>query len=891
MTASTQELRPNLLGHSNDFSSVSSRHVPEWAWIRGIGLRKREHEVYYSPTEQGELTELPDGRGHPSQALSAEGPSLYSRNIAPPTSPSPDTSGILPNDLLLVSDKNIRLSWLEQHVHPESTSTPLPEGSPKVQDGILNNAPGRPQSPEYLFTKTPSSLPSGSVHINHHYPSSLFHQHKKISNLAPTPEPNRSAPETINLSQLIQSWATTKDTGADTEKRNLARQERFQARRNYANRTGRHRVLTTGAPNEASTDRVRKSQQYMAEQKDMVRLLGVKLGLISERNPSAQHEQPFRTALPQAGRNHYISHNPYILRPPSLEWTALTRATPHEEPTTLRHVIFKSLFFPSHLVSRVCEDMRRQAQCPRLHKARCLGLDEPLSAQEVQSAAIALPEINYSFVQGGSGIGLALCSVCQLPKILETDVGHSRSLREILQRRQISCVLPEFNPNLGIGKCCSSLICNTCIATSLLESIYEWWWVGLSIIYPSSWPGWMRCPACKHPLSHDYKSSLTVDESLRVLLGDDLARPHLGAFSRAQELRNALNSFRPALTSTEVIRCQNLHESLVICGNGKSFFADLNTDGPAATPLQIQVVAAKSLDGQTIDNIPIFTNFLKTRDRDCIVCAETYREFDPIRAPTWAIHPLDLEFVSRLPGAFPTRWQLSECHHEQAICHTCLTTHITIQVESRGRACIENIKCPHPDCSHVLTYEELRLLASPDTFKAYDRHLALSLVSGLPDFRWCLRPGCTAGGLYDMDSSITLCNKIACDECDFDMCYRHQTPWHEGLTCSEFDSLKEHGDPQYAETQRWLGNNTKPCPGPRCGAPIVKGEGCFHMTCSVSTCKHEFCWECLADWNGIFDRRGQYRIEGHNPGCYFRGTGLMPTQIVGRTVRAALRMQ
>jgi len=61
------------------------------------------------------------------------------------------------------------------------------------------------------------------------------------------------------------------------------------------------------------------------------------------------------------------------------------------------------------------------------------------------------------------------------------------------------------------------------------------------------------------------------------------------------------------------------------------------------------------------------------------------------------------------------------------------------------------------------------------------------------------------------------------------MCYRHSIPWHKGLTCEQLDSTREHGDPEFRQTQDWIAQNTKPCPG--CKENIQKGEYCFHMTC------------------------------------------------------------
>jgi ariadne-1 len=63
----------------------------------------------------------------------------------------------------------------------------------------------------------------------------------------------------------------------------------------------------------------------------------------------------------------------------------------------------------------------------------------------------------------------------------------------------------------------------------------------------------------------------------------------------------------------------------------------------------------------------------------------------------------------------------------------------------------------------------------------------------------------------------------------------------------------------------WIKANTKTCPS--CKEPIVKNEGCMHMTCR---CKHEFCWLCLGSWKkhgsetGGFFKCNIYREDKHD---------------------------
>ncbi|KAK3276973.1 hypothetical protein CYMTET_14987 [Cymbomonas tetramitiformis] len=43
----------------------------------------------------------------------------------------------------------------------------------------------------------------------------------------------------------------------------------------------------------------------------------------------------------------------------------------------------------------------------------------------------------------------------------------------------------------------------------------------------------------------------------------------------------------------------------------------------------------------------------------------------------------------------------------------------------------------------------------------------------------------------------------------------------------------------------FMRDNITPCP--KCKAPIMKNQGCMHMTCPQ--CSHEWCWNCLIPWN------------------------------------------
>ncbi|KAL8306112.1 hypothetical protein RB600_008815 [Gaeumannomyces tritici] len=324
--------------------------------------------------------------------------------------------------------------------------------------------------------------------------------------------------------------------------------------------------------------------------------------------------------------------------------------------------------------------------------------------------------------------------------------------------------------------------------------------------------------------------------------------------------------------------------------------------------------------------------------RDCSICCEAVRDAadgTPGDEARWAAA------AAAFPGAwavsaraFPTAAALPACaaRHALDVCRGCLARHVSAQLDSRGRDAAGRLACPALGCGHVYSHDEVRSLLLPNVlsttpdegeggggeelFARYDRLCLLNHLSDIPGFMWCLREGCDNGQIHDVapldgdgdddDDDDDDYNdrrprwvhaarhKVTCESCSFAMCARHQGAWHEGLTCREWDELREddegNADPAEAASRRWIAANTKRCPGRGCGAPVEKGEGCFHMTCR--RCSFEFCWECLADWSDINRARSRPAVQGggHNLGCFFREAGApMPTAIRGTSAREAAR--
>lgn len=58
-------------------------------------------------------------------------------------------------------------------------------------------------------------------------------------------------------------------------------------------------------------------------------------------------------------------------------------------------------------------------------------------------------------------------------------------------------------------------------------------------------------------------------------------------------------------------------------------------------------------------------------------------------------------------------------------------------------------------------------------------------MSQSDNFIWCTA-GCGSGQIHDSDARHPI---VTCLHCGERSCFRHNVPWHEGLTCKEYDRL------------------------------------------------------------------------------------------------------
>ncbi|TGO47793.1 hypothetical protein BCON_0263g00040 [Botryotinia convoluta] len=204
------------------------------------------------------------------------------------------------------------------------------------------------------------------------------------------------------------------------------------------------------------------------------------------------------------------------------------------------------------------------------------------------------------------------------------------------------------------------------------------------------------------------------------------------------------------------------------------------------------------------------------------------------------------------PEKFPQTRITSTCAHHPAVCNQCLTKHINDQVQTKAS---NQVSCP--ECPEKVSDAEIKKYASPEVLERNGRRLLNMSLQHLPNFTFCLSPTCESGQIHTGPDHPMM----KCTTCGFNTCFIHKLPWHEDLTCAEFDFFNQARVRQEAASEAWIAEHTKLCPNPKCGMRIQKKTGCDHLTCECDYCLFEFCWCCFADLKMIKKRGNDHHKE------------------------------
>ncbi|KAG4273369.1 hypothetical protein FPRO04_09733 [Fusarium proliferatum] len=467
-------------------------------------------------------------------------------------------------------------------------------------------------------------------------------------------------------------------------------------------------------------------------------------------------------------------------------------------------------------------------------------------------------------------ISLRRCSVCHKMRFEQANPESSNPF------------VDEFSTSLRRPITCSTSICLICYLGSVLKSVQklpETWWeiLGSTVLIPCP------CGACSEGITFEDRG--TLQKLFRLVKIQD-ADGKLRIYDTAQYLLSVLHTFDPQPTLEARQVAKRLHQQLTSNGIMEPLFdlkiSELPTlENGVPHDVNSRLVQLLELDSaDEVLRVPIFTQLLRREQCpvECSICTEPIYDLIGEACKKWDT------ICSEYDGDW--KWKVlpfprklgQRCFHTVDFCMECLENYIEAQLDQHGRAGCHLLTCPSSDCGRRLEYDEVKIYARQETFSKYDEYLKLEALSNLPSFRWCLGENCSYGQIHDLIES----NHVSCEECGYEMCFQHQVKWHVDLTCEEFDSMKENGDPRFRETRDWVNSNTKQCPS--CGVNAQKGPGCFHMTCTL--CRHEFCWECLVSWSDIMPRSGQYNQSAHRDGCYFKSSNQQPTQVTGEHIPA-----
>lgn len=149
--------------------------------------------------------------------------------------------------------------------------------------------------------------------------------------------------------------------------------------------------------------------------------------------------------------------------------------------------------------------------------------------------------------------------------------------------------------------------------------------------------------------------------------------------------------------------------------------------------------------------------------------------------------------------------------------------------------------------------------------RRYERFSARTALSAIPNFVFCLGPGCDSGQIHEAEHGDPYGSFMECVSCGFRQCVDHACSWHQNETCQLYDQRihdqkqKAQRDQETASAKK-VGKIAKICPGAHCGRKIEKVGGCNTIHC---VCGKDFCWGCLGNCGSayclFYDNHGKKR--------------------------------
>ncbi|KAG8737283.1 hypothetical protein FRC12_017210 [Ceratobasidium sp. 428] len=172
-----------------------------------------------------------------------------------------------------------------------------------------------------------------------------------------------------------------------------------------------------------------------------------------------------------------------------------------------------------------------------------------------------------------------------------------------------------------------------------------------------------------------------------------------------------------------------------------------------------------------------------------------------------------LDLSDDLPRDPPT----SNCTHKPTVCRTCLEQYVSHAVQSGG---LTTFPCPDAECKQTMEYLDIKKGAGTNKqcLERYEALLVRRLLQNEPNFVWCKNPLCDSGQIHESGDASPV---VVCKVCSAESCFKHDTPWHTGLTCGEYDNRRRNTHAQADfDSYQYLERKTKICPNRRCGRRV-----------------------------------------------------------------------
>eukprot|EP01068_Selenidium_serpulae_P013453 Selendium_serpulae@DN5965_c6_g1_i1.p1 len=192
-------------------------------------------------------------------------------------------------------------------------------------------------------------------------------------------------------------------------------------------------------------------------------------------------------------------------------------------------------------------------------------------------------------------------------------------------------------------------------------------------------------------------------------------------------------------------------------------------------------------------------------------------------------------------------FEVEGCGHRS--CCFCARGHIVAEISN------ENIPVRCPLCVANDDDERMTFLSEEQTLLHLNEvqqrnYFKTSLKKGTVGLVQCTEPDCP--GIAEMAGGVLGCpTRFRCPiaTCGKERCVECKVEWHDDKSCEEFQAgLRGSAEAEVGIAEMKNAGVVKECP--RCKAPGVLAEGCYHVTCE--RCKAEMCWVCGEDITGNY---------------------------------------